>query len=105
MDYVKSLGRGKEYEWDPDKAKSNLKKHGISFKAAMAALEDPYRLEGPDPHECEERTRVLCLYKGMTVLFVVTAEPEEGVCRIITARRAEPHERERYNQNRALQQR
>jgi uncharacterized DUF497 family protein len=41
----------------------------------------------------------------MTVLFVVTAEPEEGVCRIITARRAEPHERERYNQNRALQQR
>ena len=94
-----------KYEWDLDKAKRNLKKHGISFKAAMSALQDPNRLEDPDPYENEERTRVLCLYQPrMAVLFVVTAEPDEGVCRIITARRAEPHEQKRYWQNRSLQQ-
>jgi uncharacterized protein len=75
-----------EYEWDPDKAESNLSKHGMDFSDAVEALDDPHRLEDPDPYEDEERTRVLCLYEPwMAVLFVVTAEPEEGLCRIISA--------------------
>jgi uncharacterized protein len=77
-----------EYEWDLDKAESNLSKHGMDFSDAVEALDDPHRLEDPDPYEDEERTRVLCLYEPwMAVLFVVTAEPEEGLCRIISARR------------------
>jgi uncharacterized DUF497 family protein len=92
-----------EYCWDPDKADSNLSKHGIDFTDAAEALDDPYRLEDPDPYEDEERTRVLCLCKPWTVLFVVAAEPEEGVCRIISARRAERDEQERYWKNRSLQ--
>ena len=76
----------------------------IDFRDAVEALEDPHRLEEPDLYEDEERTRVLCLYEPrMAVLFVVTAEPEDGVCRIISARRAERHEQERYWKNRSLQ--
>jgi len=93
-----------EYEWDPNKAETNLRDHRIDFRDAAEALEDRYRLEDPDPYEFEERTRVLCLYEPkLAVLFVVTAEPEEGVCTIISARRAERHEQERYWKNRSLQ--
>lgn len=93
-----------DYEWDPDKADSNLSKHDLDFGDAAEALDDPYRLEEPDPYEDEERTRVLCLYEPRTaVLFVVTTEPEQGVCRIISARRANRNEQERYWKNRSLQ--
>ena len=97
-----------EYEWDPDKAESNLSKHGISFEDAAEALrDDPYQDENLDLSEDygEDRSQVLCLHKEGVVLFVVTTEPEEGVCRIISARRAEPDEQRRYFQIRTLQQR
>jgi uncharacterized DUF497 family protein len=92
-----------EYEWDPAKAKRNLAKHDISFTDAAEALEDPYKVEDPDPYEGEERNQVLCLHEENTVvLFVVTTEPEEDVCRIISARRALRHEQERYWKTRSL---
>ena len=104
MLYKGRWGAEMKYEWDPDKADSNLDKHDIDFGDAAEALDDPHRLEDPDPHKDEERTRVLCLYEPrMAVLFVVTAEPEEGVCRIISARRANRNEQERYWKNRSLQ--
>ena len=34
-------------EWDPQKARSNLKKHGIAFSAAVSAFEDEYALQKP----------------------------------------------------------
>jgi uncharacterized DUF497 family protein len=88
------------FEWDPIKAKANLAKHGISFTAAVEALDDPFKLEELD--EDYERTRVLCLHKGIVILFVVTTEPEEGVCRIISARRANRNEQTRYFKNRPV---
>jgi uncharacterized DUF497 family protein len=83
------------YGWDRNKAKANLTKHGISFTAVAKALDDPYRLEELDLNEDygKDRSLVLCCHHGMmVVLFVVTTEPEEGVCRIISARRADRHE-------------
>jgi uncharacterized DUF497 family protein len=97
-----------EYEWDLDKAESNLSKHGISFEDAAETLrDDPYQDENLDVSGDygEDRSQVLCLHKEGVVLFVVTTEPEEGVCRIISARRAEPDEQRRYFQIRTLQQR
>jgi uncharacterized protein len=92
------------YEWDEAKAKSNLAKHGISFLAAAEALKDPCRLEDVDLSEDygEERNQLLCLYKGMAVLFVVASEPKAGVCRIISARRADRDEQARYWKNHPL---
>ena len=36
-------------EWDPIKAKRNLKKHGVSFEEAATALSDPMAITGSDP--------------------------------------------------------
>jgi hypothetical protein len=40
--------RGVQYEWDNGKAAENLRKHGVDFSDAVAALEDPNRVEEID---------------------------------------------------------
>ena len=104
-DYLRRWGAEMDYESDAIKATSNLAKHGTSFLAAAEApRDDPHKLEDADLSEDygEERNQVLCLYKGMVVLFVVTTEPEEGTCRIISARRADRDEQARYWKNHPL---
>ena len=87
------------YEWDEAKAAANLAKHGISFTAAARALEDPRKVEIIDDRfeYGEERVQSLCIHQE-AVLFVVTVMADEGVCRIISARKANRHEQERYFQ-------
>ena len=43
------------YEWDPDKAKSNQKKHGIRFADAVGVFEDENAITIDDEHEREAR--------------------------------------------------
>ena len=38
-----------EFEWDTNKAKSNLIKHGIRFEEAVLVFDDPYHLSLQDP--------------------------------------------------------
>ncbi|HWQ11194.1 MAG TPA: BrnT family toxin [Roseiflexaceae bacterium] len=45
--------------WDPDKAASNLSKHGVSFADAVAVVEDEFTLMGADDFPDEERCVVL----------------------------------------------
>jgi uncharacterized DUF497 family protein len=91
-----------EYEWDPDKAKSNFAKHRISFTAAATALRDPNKIEDLDEDHGEERNQVLCMHPKGLVLFVVTTELDPNVGRIISARRANRNEQERYFKARSL---
>ncbi len=44
-----------EYEWDPKKSASNLRKHGIAFTDAVIALEDDLALTRDDDHPNEKR--------------------------------------------------
>jgi uncharacterized DUF497 family protein len=37
------------FEWDPDKAESNLRKHGVSFDEASTVFGDPFARTRPDP--------------------------------------------------------
>jgi len=37
-----------EFEWDPEKAKANLKKHGVAFTEAMTIFGDPLELTIPE---------------------------------------------------------
>ena len=37
------------FEWNPEKAETNLKKHGVSFEEAMSVFADPLSLTVPDP--------------------------------------------------------
>jgi uncharacterized DUF497 family protein len=85
------------YEWDNGKAAENLGKHGVDFADAIAALEDPNRLEEVDTRfeYGEERVRVIGMARGDVLFVIVTLRDEDG-CRIISARKATRHEQDRY---------
>jgi len=84
------------FEWDEDKAARNLIEHKVSFEQAALACRDPFAVEWIDERDDygEERIGLLGLY-GREVLFVAYTERGENI-RIITARRAERHEQDRY---------
>ena len=50
-----------EFEWDSNKAKSNLKRHGISFEEAQSVFYDDYALQFYDESHSEEEDRFLLL--------------------------------------------
>ena len=84
------------FEWDEEKAARNLIDHRVSFEQAALACRDPFAVEWVDERDDygEERIGLLGLY-GREVLFVAYTERGEHI-RIITARRAERHEQNRY---------
>jgi len=90
------------FEWDRDKAVSNLRNHAVSFDLAMRVFGDPFALEEQDRIEGgEQRWRTARMVGGVVLLVVVhTVEDEHDaqVIRIISARRGEPRERRRYAQ-------
>lgn len=95
------------FEWDPAKAESNRRKHGVSFETATRVFADPFALTVQDRIEQgEARWQTLGIVEGYLLLLVAhTAWDEDDgveVIRIISARRAEPKERKRYEQNCAL---
>jgi uncharacterized DUF497 family protein len=90
------------WTWDPEKAKANFEKHKVSFEVAERALGDPLCISVPDPHPEEERWRTLGSPSadGIVVLYVVHTWPEDedGFRRIISARKAQTHERQAYEE-------
>jgi uncharacterized DUF497 family protein len=86
-----------QYEWDNGKAAENLRKHGVDFRDAIAALEDLNRLEEIDTRfeYGEERVQVIGMARD-DVLFVIATLRDEDTCRIISARKATRHEQDRY---------
>lgn len=85
-----------EFEWDPAKDEKNIINHKISFNTAKFVFNDPYRIEFFDEEhstQTEERWNVLGAVNE--VLFVVYTERNERI-RIISARIANPKEREVY---------
>ena len=88
------------FEWDHQKAESNLVKHGISFELASTVFDDPGALEGYDIAHSEAEDRFIRI--GMSdigVLIVVFTERRGSVLRIITARRANHQEEKLYYEN------
>jgi uncharacterized protein len=93
-----------KFEWDAAKAASNLAKHGVSFQTATRVFADPHLCMAQDRFENgEHRWQSIGMVDGQLVLLVAhtVGEDEVGseVIRIISARRAEPKERKRYEQN------
>lgn len=84
-------------EWDPKKAKSNLRKHGVSFKEAATALSDSMAATGADPdHSITEERYVTLGVSERGQLLAVAHTDEEETIRIISARIASKGERELY---------
>lgn len=90
-----------DFGWDPRKAKANVQKHGISFKTAITAFDDPNALLAPDPkHSARGETREWLIGKSDSGVLVVifTRRIKGRVYRIISARRANQRERNLYEQ-------
>jgi uncharacterized DUF497 family protein len=85
------------FEWDPGKAVANRQKHGISFPDAIGALEDPFALTRPDDRAPEPRfATVGADLLGRVVVVIWTGRGD--AIRLISARRATPHERRLYEE-------
>ncbi|MCX5682102.1 MAG: BrnT family toxin [Planctomycetota bacterium] len=91
---------GLTFEWDINKAGSNLVKHGVSFDEATTAFGDPLSITISDPlhSEFEERF-VLIGYSLRNRLLVVVHAERGGRIRIISARTATRRERLGYEEN------
>ena len=84
-------------EWDPAKAHSNLKKHGVAFTEALTALEDEMAITIEDEHLDERRFVTLGLSESGRLLVVVYTYRGESV-RIISARKATTVEETAYEE-------
>lgn len=85
------------FEWDERKAELNLRKHGVDFSDAILVFDDADSIEREDDRYLytERRFQVIGKVNGV-ILFVAYAERNGDVIRIISARKAERHERKRY---------
>ena len=84
-----------KFEWDRHKAVANRKKHGIDFADAVAILHDELAVTIRDKHADEER----CITMGTDALgriLVVVWTWHGEQLRLISARKATPHERRQY---------
>ena len=92
------------FEWDPQKAKINLKKHKVSFERACTVFKDPNALSIYDEEHSEEEERWITLgmdINGTLLVVVHTFEQlDENTCkiRIISARKATKKEIKQYNE-------
>ena len=92
------------FSWDPAKAESNRRKHGVDFEVALRVFDDPYALSAQDRVEDgEARWSTLGVVGGHLLLLVahtIYEEDEDGteveIIRIISARKADRAERRRY---------
>lgn len=83
------------FSWDAKKAAANLKKHGVSFPEAATAFEDKLGAYYPDAQH-EDRFILIGYSRRHRLPYVVHAEVQQDVIRIISARRATSHEKAHY---------
>jgi uncharacterized DUF497 family protein len=84
-----------EIEWDPKKAKANVRKHGIFFADAVMVLSDDLAITIEDPRHAEQRF-VTIGSDALGRILVVVYNYRGDRIRLISAREATPTERARY---------
>lgn len=87
------------FEWDEEKEKINLRKHGLSFEDARYVFADPFAISRDDYTEVEHRRQILGHIGGtllVLVVYVMRDRQGEDVFRIISARKATTAERRKY---------
>ena len=88
------------FEWDKNKAKSNLVKHGVSFEEASTVFGDPLSLTVPDPSHSQAEDRFIILGHSHQRKLLVVVHTERGDnIRVISARRASRKERKTYEES------
>jgi len=86
-----------QFTWHPAKAEQNLLTHGVSFQEATTVFGDPLAGTIPDPDHSVGEERLVTIGQSSAGQLLVVCHVEQGdTIRIISARRATPHEREDY---------
>ena len=90
-----------EFEWDPNKAAKNNKKHSVSFNEAATVFGDPLSMTFPDPdHSIQESRFIIIGLSRLGRVLVVAHTYKKNRTRIISARKAMRHERKYYEEER-----
>ncbi len=87
------------FDWDPAKNAINLKKHRISFDEASTVFldENALLIDDPDHSDDEDRFILLGLSSSLRLLLVCHCyRAEDGLIRIISARKADRLESQDY---------
>jgi len=99
MSTVERRERWGLFEWDPDKADTNERRHGIRFEDACAVFNDPFHVWEDASDQGEERVGVIGLSPSVHPihpLYVVVKDLGENHWRMISARLATKQETRRY---------
>jgi uncharacterized protein len=86
-----------KFQWDPSKASSNVKKHGISFEEAVTVFGDPLAITISDPdHSIGEFRFLTTGHSRFQRLLIVSHTERESEMRLISVRLATRQERRIY---------
>ncbi|MCI0494664.1 BrnT family toxin [candidate division KSB1 bacterium] len=96
--YVFYRLQGIEFEWDDNKARANLGKHGVTFEEAAEVFFDPFYQEGDASIDNEQRDFIMGYSLSQRLLLVVHTQRNERT-RIISARPATRFERKLYEES------
>ena len=87
------------FQWDPIKARANIRKHAISFEEASSAFGDPLSITIPDPDHSRGEKRYILVGETINSRLVIVSHTEKrDTIRIISARSATRRERFFYEQ-------
>ncbi|NGZ11681.1 MAG: BrnT family toxin [Nitrospira sp. LK70] len=84
------------FEWEAAKARANLLKHGVAFEEALTAFADPLAIDAPDRY-LPGRFVLIGVSVRHRTLFVVYEERKTNI-RLISARKASPVQRRKYEE-------
>jgi uncharacterized DUF497 family protein len=87
------------FEWDPEKARENEQKHGVSFPEALQVFDDDHSSTGPDPDHSVDEARYLIFAASKQGKHLVVSYTERGDwIRLISARQMTARERRAYEE-------
>jgi uncharacterized protein len=90
------------FEWDPEKAATNLREHKVSFEEATTVFGDPLSMNMPDPDHSLYEERFVLLGLSHRLRLLVIAYAERGIrTRLISAREATSRERRQYEEGKS----
>jgi uncharacterized protein len=91
---------GLRFEWDSEKAESNLKKHGVSFEEGRTIFADPDEIMLPDPDHSAEEDRYISIGKSSNGELMLACYTEhDDLIRLISVRKAAPPEIRAYRRH------
>jgi len=86
-----------KFDWDAEKNKANIRKHGIDLSDAWQLFEHELLVWHDDRYNYgEERYIGLGILNNMMVVFMAFVEKDTDTIRVISMRKAKKHEREKY---------